>query len=131
MEPLKRIVYLEDDESIAEVAKLAMESLGGFEVTHFFSGPDALAALDTLDPQIFIIDIMMPKMDGLTVLQNIRSSGRFNDTPILFMTAKVQAAEIDNYLKNGAYGVIHKPFDPMKLCDIINDFWRSYSAGPR
>lgn len=63
----------------------------------------------------------MPGMDGPTTLQALRNITQFSSTPVIFMTAKVQSHEVEDYKNLGALGVIAKPFDPMKLSDTIRD----------
>lgn len=126
---LKTILYVEDDESIAEVAVMAMQSIGGFQVSHFSSAKAALENVSKIMPQLTLIDVMMPEMDGMTFLEQLRQKPDFKNVPVIFMTARVQNDEIKNYLDKGALGVIPKPFDPMKLCELINNFWNNSHEG--
>lgn len=68
---------------------------------------------------------MMPQMDGLPVLRHIRQEEALRDLPVAFLTARVRSEEVAEYLETGAAGVIAKPFDPMRLCDQINDIWKA------
>lgn len=76
-------------------------------------------------PQLIILDVMMPGMEGPETLREIRKLPEYASTPAVFMTAKVQADEIQSYLDGGAAGVIPKPFDPMTLSDRILEIWQS------
>lgn len=122
-EKLKNIFYVEDDESIAEVTKIVLQDMGGFEVQHYYSGKEAIEALKTSRPQLILMDVMMPDMDGPTTLEEIKKNPDLKTIPVIFMTAKAQIHEQESYLKMGAIGVIVKPFDPMNLCKVIENFW--------
>lgn len=120
---LQRIMLVEDEEDIRAVAELALEAVGGFTLKACMSGQMALAALDEFLPQLILLDVMMPGMDGPSTLRAIREHPGFTHTPAVFMTAKVQQEEINGYLSLGAAGVIPKPFDPVTLPEQIRDIW--------
>jgi two-component system OmpR family response regulator len=120
---LEKILYVEDDEDIAEIAQMILEDIGGFEVMHCSSGQKALDAYPNYNPQLVLMDVMMPKMDGPETLENLRKMPEEKDTPVIFMTAKAQTHEQVAYRNMGALGVIVKPFDPETLCDHINALW--------
>jgi DNA-binding response OmpR family regulator len=111
----KRILYVEDEADIRAIAEIALEVVGGFTVTSCASGREAVAVAGHVQPDLLLLDMMMPGMDGLTTLQALRALPATAGTPAIFMTAKVQAAEIVNYRAAGALDVICKPFDPMTL----------------
>ena len=123
---LKRIMHIEDDPSIQEVARVALEVVGGFEVRSCDSGADGLAAVDDFSPQLVLLDVMMPGMDGPTAFQQIRKISGMESIPVIFMTAKVQAQEQAHYRDLGAMHVISKPFDPMQLSDTIRRVWEKH-----
>ncbi|WP_375171037.1 response regulator [Marinobacter sp.] len=120
---LERIMLVEDEEDIRAVAELALEAVGGFTLTTCESGQKALETISEFDPQLIVLDVMMPGMDGPSTLKAIRRHPDFSDTPAIFMTAKVQPDEVDGYLSQGAVAVIPKPFDPMALSDRIREIW--------
>lgn len=124
VDELKKILYLEDDEMISEVAIMTLEDIGNFEVKHYFSGKDALQNVVSDAPQLLLFDMMMPEMDGVETLKKMREIPEVKDIPVIFMTAKVQSHEQEVYVKLGAIGVIEKPFDPMKLSDLIIEMWK-------
>ncbi len=123
-EKLKRILYVEDDEDIAQITVMTLEEFGEFEVKHCASGVDALRELPKFLPQLVLMDMMMPEMDGLETFKRMKEIAVIKNIPVIFMTAKMQAKEQQSYLDAGAIGVIAKPFDPEKLCDIINQMWQ-------
>lgn len=124
-ESLNRILLVEDEEDIRAVAEVALENVGGFQLKVCASGQEALASIAKFAPQLIILDVMMPGMDGPETLREIRKLPEYAETPAVFMTAKVQSQEIESYLAEGAAGVIPKPFDPMALSDRVLEIWQS------
>lgn len=121
--PLKRILYVEDEPDIQAVAKMALETLGGYEVAICSSGQEALHSAEAFAPDLLLLDVMMPGMDGVTTLQELRKLPTLAQTPAMFMTAKVQPKEVEQLYKEGAMEVIPKPFDPMTLAEHIKTSW--------
>ncbi len=126
MSELNRIMLVEDEPDIQTVVKLALETVGGFRVDICENGSQALAQVMGLRPDLILLDVMMPGMDGPTTLVNLREIEEAKDIPVIFMTAKVQQQELKEYRNLGAIGVIAKPFDPMKLADQVRDIWSKY-----
>ena len=126
---LSRILYVEDDDDIREVARLALEAVGGFTLAVCASGEEALAAAPGFQPQLLLLDVMMPGMDGPATLAGLRRLPVTADTPAIFMTAKVQPEEVARYRALGAFEVIPKPFDPLTLADEIRAVWRRQGVG--
>jgi CheY-like chemotaxis protein len=122
--PLNRILYVEDEEDIQTVAKIALETLGGFTLRVCGSGAEALQEAPAFRPQLILLDVMMPGMDGPSTLKSLRTLPGLEKIPVVFMTAKVQPGEIAHFLEMGAVEVIAKPFDPMTLSDKIQDIWK-------
>lgn len=122
-ETLTRILYVEDEPDIQTVARLALETLGGFTVEICSSGNEALSRAPSFQPQLILLDVMMPGMDGPSTLKMLRGLPQFASTPVIFMTAKVQPSEVAHYLGLGAVDVIPKPFDPMILSNQIQVIW--------
>lgn len=120
---LKKILLVEDEEDIREVAKLALETVGGFSVETCESGEAALEKAPGFGPELIILDVMMPGMDGPTTLGALRELSGLEHTPVIFMTAKVMEAEVQRYKDLGAVDVIAKPFDPMTLSEQVRDAW--------
>ena len=120
---LQKILYVEDEPDIQAVAQIALEAVGGFTVKICGSGNDALTAIAEFNPDLLLLDVMMPDMDGPTTLAELRKLPDFANTPAIFMTAKVQAQEVEHLKSLGAIDVIPKPFDPMTLAGQIEDCW--------
>ncbi len=110
-----KVLLVDDDADIRMVADVALRKVGGWEVTLAESGPDALQRLETLRPDVIILDMMMPGMDGLGTLKALRRRSELSHIPVIFMTAKVQSKHVDSFLEAGAVGCIAKPFDPLQL----------------
>ena len=121
--PLNRILMVEDDRDIQTVAKLALEALGGFDVSICSSGTEAIQTELLYDPDLILLDVMMPGMDGPTTLKALRAIPQLADTPVIVMTAKVQPHEVAQYKAMGTLDVITKPFDPMTLAATIKSIW--------
>ena len=121
--PLRRIFYVEDEIDIQTVAKLALEATGGFSVGVCSSGEKALTEAPAFGPDIIILDVMMPGMDGPSTLKALRRNPETTDIPVIFMTAKAQQHEIAEFKRLGAVDVIAKPFDPMTLAQTVRAIW--------
>ena len=124
---LKNILYVEDEPDIQAVAQLALEMVGGFAVVICSSGEEALARFSSTQPDMILLDVMMPGMDGPTTLSRLRELPGAKEIPAVFMTAKVQPDEVTYYKSLGAVGVIAKPFDPMTLSQTVQGIWDEHA----
>ncbi len=123
---LKNILYAEDEEDIRAIAQIALEDIGLFSVRYCANGREAIDALKDYTPDLILLDVMMPEMDGPTTLTELRKMNVCTGVPAIFMTAKIQTNEIDEYKTLGAIEVIAKPFDPMTLAETIQNAWLKY-----
>lgn len=112
---LEKILLVDDDPGIRRVAELTLQKIGKFQVLAVDSGHKAVESLRTYRPDLILLDVMMPKLDGPSTLAEIRLLPEFKDIAVLFMTAKVQRQELQSYYNLGIAGVIEKPFDPVLL----------------
>lgn len=112
-----RVLYVDDEPDIREVAVMALELDPELEVRSAGSAREALEQLDAAGarPDVFMLDVMMPGVDGPGLLSELRTRPAFAETPVVFITARAQAHEQEQFLRLGACGVITKPFDPMTL----------------
>lgn len=124
---LSRILFVEDEPDIQSVARLALESVGGFTVEICSSGSEAVSKAAAFSPDLFLLDYMMPGMDGPTTLKALRGIPGLAEIPAIFMTAKVLPQEIAGLKELGAIEVIAKPFDSMRLSDQIKEAWEKRS----
>jgi two-component system OmpR family response regulator len=120
---LERVLYVEDDPDIRAVGVFAL-GLGGITVRSCASGDEAVAVATTFSPQLILLDVMMPGMDGPATLEALRALDATVATPVVFMTAKVQPAQVAVYREMGAVEVIPKPFDPMTLAADLRTIWQ-------
>ena len=125
MSDLKRILYVEDELDIQAIAKLAIEVVGGLEIKVCSSGEEALDCAESFAPDLFLLDVMMPGLNGPDTLRALQDIPAVAGLPAIFMTAKVQPAEVLEYKALGAIDVIAKPFDPMTLSDQIKEIWNN------
>ena len=120
-------MYVEDQPDIQMVAKVALEAVGGFEVLICSGGEEALEKVIAFNPDLILLDVMMPGMDGPTTKTELGKLPETANIPVIFMTAKIQPNEVAEYKKTGALDVIPKPFDPMTLSDQIREIWTQNS----
>ena len=120
---LQRILYVEDDQDIQAITVMVLQTIHGFTLETCSSGSEALEKAAAFNPDLMLLDVMMPNMDGPETLKGLRAFPTLAITPAVFMTAKVQPQEVQAYLDLGAVGVIAKPFDPMTLADQLRAIW--------
>lgn len=120
---LNRVLHVEDDLLIAEMVMMSLSELGGLTVKHCASGMLAVETAEDFGPELLLLDVMMPGMDGIETLQRLRQLPLLRETPAIFMSAKVQNHECEHYLKQGACGTIRKPFDSLSLPDQLQSLW--------
>lgn len=126
---LQNIMHVEDDESIRAVAEIALVDVAGYKLLSCESGRAAIAQAEAFAPQLILLDVMMPHLDGLQTLAALRRLPTILATPVVFMTARIQQSEKQQYLDAGALAVIEKPFDPMLLGEQLQqlyDEWLGY-----
>lgn len=120
---LRHILCVDDDSDILEIVQMALEDIGGFRVTGLSSAETAISEAARLKPDLVLVDVMMPGMGGPGLLKALRARPDLKSLPVIFMTARIQASEVNDYRALGADGVIPKPFDPMKLSEQIHAIW--------
>ena len=122
-EELKRMMLVEDDADIRTVAVMALEMVGGLEVRAASSGAEALEIVGDYAPQLIVLDVMMPGMNGPEVLEKLRANPATAAIPVIFLTAKAQEDEVARLRALGVIDVVAKPFDPMTLADTLKSLW--------
>ncbi|SDX58036.1 Hpt domain-containing protein [Albimonas donghaensis] len=127
---LQRITYVEDEPDIRAIANLLLTQVGGFETDMCASGQEALDRTGDFNPDLILLDVMMPGLDGPQTLAGLRKDARLARTPVIFVTAKVQGREVSRYISMGAVDVIPKPFDPLTLPDKLRAIWDRTCAAP-
>jgi CheY-like chemotaxis protein len=117
--PAARILLVEDDDAIRFIAAMALRTLGGHEVLPVASGPQAIAEAAAFAPQLLLLDVSMPGMDGPETLAALRAQPALQSVPAVFLTARTQAQEVAQLRSLGAVDVIAKPFEPAELVERI------------
>lgn len=123
---LQRVLYVEDDEDIAELTQVVLEEMGGFKILHCNNAQKAIDSLKEFKPQLALIDVMMPGMDGPTTLLEMRKKPEGQKMPVIFLTAKAQTHQQKQYLEMGASAVIMKPFGSADLCETMKKIWSEH-----
>ncbi len=132
MSELKKICYVEDEVDIQKIARICLEKYGGYEVDIFSSADEALKGMEPSAPDLILLDIMLPGMDGRALYAKLREIESLKDVPVVFLTAKVGYLDDPQELYNlGAVGVLGKPFDPVTLTQSIEDIWKYYVENHR
>lgn len=112
---VRRVLVVDDDDAIREVAQMALEIVGGWQVSSAASGTEALRRAHDERPDAVLLDVMMPGMDGPTTFSRLRELSETSAIPVIFLTAKVQTGDRRAWAELDIAGVIAKPFDPMAL----------------
>jgi CheY-like chemotaxis protein len=123
MRPLNKITYVDDEPDLRTVFCAILQKIGGIEVQACDCGREALECAPAFAPDLIVLDVMMPGMDGPAVFEKLQQLPELCDTPVIFMTAKAQAAEIAALIELGAVAVITKPFRTLSLPAQIESIW--------
>jgi CheY-like chemotaxis protein len=120
---MRRILIIDDEDDIREVAALALETTAGWEIVTASSGPDGIraAANSKLVPDAILMDVMMPGMDGPTTFRQMQQNPDLAAIPVLLLTAKVQGVDQRRFAGLGVSGVLFKPFNPLTLAAQISE----------
>ena len=127
--PLNRILVVDDDPDILMVVRVALESVGGFSVACCNSGREALETAPRFAPDLVLLDVMMPDLDGPATLKALRGLPGLGEVTAVFLTAKVQPDEVARYREAGVADVVTKPFDPMALAGTVKRIWEQACGG--
>jgi two-component system, OmpR family, response regulator len=122
---LKTILYVDDEPDIREVVQMSLSLVEGLDVQTCESGERALQLLPQLRPDMLLLDVMMPGMDGPSTLMKLRTVPGLEKLPVIFMTAKAMPQEVARFRELGAVSVIAKPFDPIKLGNQVIAIWEA------
>jgi CheY-like chemotaxis protein len=114
-----RILHVDDEPDIRELVDMSLALNSDFQVRACCSGAEAIETAAAWSPYLILLDVMMPGMDGPTTLSELRKNRQTCEIPVVFMTARAQAREVEEFISLGAQGVISKPFDPMTLASQV------------
>ena len=124
--PLKHVLYVDDDADIREIVQMSLSLDGQLSVNLCDGGERALVQMRDERPDLVMLDVMMPGMDGPSILARMRADDALKHIPVIFMTAKANASEVARFKDLSAIGVIAKPFDPMALGGQVRALWKSH-----
>ena len=116
---MRQVLIVDDDADIREVARLSLELIGGWTVFVADSGIDAIEQAKLRSPDVILLDMMMPGIDGLETLQRLAAEQSTSHIPVIFLTAMAQTGERQRLEATCARGLIAKPFDPLTLGNTI------------
>lgn len=125
---LRSVLYVDDEPDICEIVKTTLRLTAGLEVIIADSGVRAIDLAHELQPDLILMDVMMPGLDGPSTIKRLRDSPAIRHIPVIFLTAKVLPEEFAHFRAIGAIGVIAKPFDPLTLGDEMLALWRGRNA---
>lgn len=111
----RRVLVVDDDADIRRLAALSLEKVGGHEVRTTASGEEAVMTAAAWQPDVVILDLRMPGMDGPTILERLRQTEVTRNIPVVFMTASVHRSALVALTELSIAGVLEKPFDPMSF----------------
>jgi CheY-like chemotaxis protein len=114
-----KVLIVDDDEDIRLVSEIAIRRIGKWDAVVAATGEEALDRARAEQPDVILLDVMMPSLNGPATLALLREEPATSSIPVIFLTAKVQKHEVERYMALGATGVIRKPFDVMTLADEI------------
>jgi two-component system, OmpR family, response regulator len=120
-----KVLIVDDEPDIRRIARLSLVRIGGMEVIEAANGDEALHQARGESPDAILLDVMMPGRDGPSTLAALLADPATATIPVIFLTAKAMAAEVDRLRSLGAVGVLTKPFDPLKLADDVRAALRS------
>lgn len=115
----KRVLIIDDEQGIRETTQVCLEITGDWEVFTASSGKEGLVLAASEKPDVILLDVMMPDMDGLTTLKKIQSDSEIQHIPVVFLTAKAQPAEQRQFSQLKLAALITKPYDPFTLSDQL------------
>lgn len=121
----EKILMIDDEDDIRTVAQMSLQTVGGFQVVLASGGEEGLKVSEKEKPDLIILDVMMPGLDGPGTLKRLKENPESAHIPVVFLTAKAQQMELEELKSMGAAGVLTKPFDPMKLPELVREYLTS------
>lgn len=125
MRELKKILYAEDEPDVQTIVELTIQTMSNYEIKICNNGKKLMECVEEYNPDLILLDVMMPEMDGPTTFKNLQANENTKHIPVVFVTAKAQVHEVEAFKEIGSWGVITKPFKVMELCDDIQTIWDS------
>lgn len=125
MKALQRILHIEDVPSIQIVTRIALEKIGGFQVLSCASAQAALAEVQAFAPDLILLDVMLPQMDGIELLRQLDALVDLQQTPVVLLTGHLEPARRAELEQLGVREVLPKPFDPLQLTAQLRAIWEA------
>ncbi len=122
-----KVLLVDDEADIRRIAALSLTGVGGMEVAQASGGSEGIRMARERPPDVILLDMMMPGLDGMATFRELRSDPETSAIPVVFLTAKAMSAEVERLKNLGARGVLIKPFDPMALPGLLRAL---LDAGP-
>jgi two-component system alkaline phosphatase synthesis response regulator PhoP/two-component system response regulator VicR len=116
--PGKKIMAVDDERHIVRLIQVNLER-SGYQVVTAFDGPEALKKVESDRPDLIVLDVMMPKMDGFEVLKRLQASPETREIPVIMLTAKAQDADVFRGWASGVSAYLTKPFNPLELLTFV------------
>jgi CheY-like chemotaxis protein len=117
----RRILVVDDDDAMRQAAALSLHMMAGWDVVEAYCGAQAIESATQHQPDAILLDVVMPAMDGPTMLAKLRASRATSHIPIVLFTAKVQAVRDGSLSHLPVAGIVLKPFDPLRLAGQVAD----------
>jgi two-component system, cell cycle response regulator len=130
-QPLRTLVYADDEPDLRVIVQIALNLSQGLTVQTAESGEQALQLARELQPDLLLLDVMMPGLDGPATLQRLRADPAIARIPVIFVTAKATPENVARFRALGASAVIAKPFDPMQLAAQVLSLWQTIAPQPQ
>jgi two-component system alkaline phosphatase synthesis response regulator PhoP/two-component system response regulator VicR len=121
----KKIMAVDDERHIVRLIQVNLER-AGYQVVTAFDGPEALKKADSERPDLIVLDVMMPKMDGFEVLKRLQANPETREIPIIMLTAKAQDADVFRGWSSGVSAYLTKPFNPLELITFVKRILSGY-----
>lgn len=125
---LRRILCVDDEPDILEIVDLCLGEIEGLEITTMQDVQQAIDNIHEISPDLILLDVMMPRMNGVEAMARIRGTPGYECTPVVLMTARIQPNEVSAYKASGATDVVPKPFDPTQLAEQIQAIWSAQNV---
>lgn len=125
----KKILAVDDERHIVRLVQVNLERQG-YTVVTAYDGKEALEKVEAEQPDLIVLDVMMPYMDGFEVLQNLKRNPTTRDIPVIMLTAKAQDADVFRGWQSGVDCYLTKPFNPMELIAFVKRIFKSIDEGP-
>lgn len=122
---LQKILYVDDDEDMRLIVEIALTAIGKFTAEICPSWPQAREKLDSFSPDLILLDLIMPDVDGLAALDDLRKASAWRHIPVVFLTAHLQPTGLSDYRDLNILGIVGKPFKPKQLRSQLLDLWHS------